>query len=111
MLAREGLHNSHARISGLHAFRYLIHDAPDLGLEAIEVVTSFMVQTPIDDDHDPSEFTLARMTLEFVCMTIDRKRLFDAASRQRMHDDIQHAISSVVEKYRKAGLDPYQSAR
>ena len=108
LLAREGLHNSHARISGLHAFRYLIHDAPEMGLEAIEVVTSFMIQTPIDEHHDVSEFTLARMTSEFICDTIDRKRMFDAAPRRRMREDVQQAILSVVKKFREAGLDPFQ---
>ena len=111
LLSREGLHNSHARISGLHAFRYLIHDAPDLGLEAMEVVTSFMIQTPIDEHHDLAEFTLARMTAEFICETIDRNRMFNAASRQRMRNDVEDAISRVFKKYHEAGLDPHQPVR
>ena len=111
LLAREGLHNSHARISGLHALRYLIHDAPELGLEAIEVVNSFMIQTPVDEHHDLAEFTLARMTSEFICEITDRRRMFNVASRQRMHEDVKDAISRVVKKYHDAGLDPNQPAR
>ena len=107
LLAQQGLGNSHSRISGLHAFRYLIHDAPDLGPAAIEVVTSFMIQTPIDEHHDLSEFTLARITVEFVCETIDRKRMFDAASRKRMRRDVGDATARVVRKFHDAGMDPY----
>ena len=110
LLAQQGMHNSHARISGLHAFRYLIHDAPDLGLQAIEVVTSFMIQTPIDEHHDLSEFTLAKRTAEFICETLDTTRTFDAASRARLREEVHDVSTRVATRFREAGLDPYQHA-
>ena len=108
LLAKQGIDNSHARISGLHAFRYLIHDAPDLSPAAIEVVTSFMIQTPIDQHHDISEFTLVRMTADFFCDTIDSTRSFDTASRLKMREDVHRAVSKVITKFQDAGVDPYQ---
>ena len=106
LLAQQGLHNSHARISGLHAFRYLLHDAPDLGPEAIDIVTTFMVQALPDEGYDLSEVRLARMTAEFACDTMDRKRVFDAASRQRLRDEIALASSIVERRLLDDGSDP-----
>lgn len=106
LLSREGIDNSHARISGLHAFRYLVHDAPDLGLEATEVVTSFMIQTRLDDHHDLAEFTLARMTAEFICETIDRNRMYSPVSRQRMRDDVNDAVFPSRHQVRRGRIRP-----
>lgn len=108
LLAQQGLSNSYARISGLHAFRHLAHDAPDFGPEALEVVNSFMILTPADEDHDLSEFTLARITAEFICDTMDRSSLLDAGSRQSLREDMGYAVSIVEKKFYDAGLDPYQ---
>ena len=107
LLAQKGIDNSHARISGLHAFRYLVHDAPDLGPAALEVVISFMMQTPIKQN-DPNEFTLARMTAEYVCEIVERARIVDTESTQQMRDDVHSAISDVTQKLSDAGLNPRQ---
>lgn len=106
LLGQQGIGNSHARISGLHAFRYLVHDAPDLGLEAVEIVTTLMVQTPVDEHHDVKEFTVARMTAEYICDTTDASGLFEAASRQRLREDVADACSIVEQKLIAAGIDP-----
>ena len=108
LLAQQGLPNSYARISGLHAFRHLVHDAPDFGPEALEVLSSFMILTPVDEDHDLSEFTLARITAEFICDTMDRLNLPDAASRERLREDLIYTLSLVKKKFYDAGLDPNQ---
>ena len=107
LLAKQGFSNSHARISGLHAFQYLIIDSPELGLEAIEVITSFLIQTPVDSDHDLAEFTLARMTAESVCVTIESKRMFDAGSRERLRADVANAIDKAAKKIGAAGHNPF----
>ena len=108
LLAKQGIDNSHARISGLHAFRYLIIDAPELGLEAIEVITSFLIQTPVNGDHDLSEFTLAKMTAESVCDTIERIRMFDASSRERLRSEVANAIGEAAKNILAAGHNPFE---
>ena len=108
LLAKQGPSNSHARISGLHAFRYLTIDAPELGLEAIEVITSFLIQTPVDDDHAVSELTLARMTAQSICDTIESKRMFDADSRQRLRREVAYAIGEAAKNFMAAGHNPFE---
>ena len=108
LLAKQGTSNSHARISGLHAFRYLIIDAPELSLEAIEVITSFLIQTPVDDDHAVSELTLAKMTAEFICDTIENKRILDVRSIERLRSEVAYAIREAAKNFVAAGRDPFE---
>ena len=95
LLAQQGRHNSHARLSGLHALRYLTRDAPVFGPDVIEIVTTFMLEASTDQDYAEREFTLARMTAEFVCNTLDREGVLDASSRQRLRAEVVHACAVV----------------
>lgn len=96
LLAQQGRQNSHARLSGLHALRYLTRDAPVFGPDVIEIVTTFMLEASGDQDYAEREFTLARMTAEFVCDTLDRQKLLDAPSRQRLREDVVEACAIVA---------------
>ncbi len=96
LLAQQGRQNSHARLSGLHALRYVTRDAPLFGPHVIEIVTTFMLEASTDQAYAEREFTLARITAEFVCDTLDRQRLLDASSRQRLRDEVTHACAIVA---------------
>ena len=106
LLARRGLEGSSARIAGLHVFRYLVVDAPDLGLQVFEVVTSFIFQVPLDAHHDPTEFAIAQKTAESVYETMCRESQFDPASLKRLDEDVKYARTKVIEKLEAAGIDP-----
>ena len=96
LLAQQGRQNSHARLSGLHALRYVTRDAPLFGPDVIQIVTTFMLEASTDQAYAEREFTLARKTAEFVCNTLDRQRLLDASSRQRLRDDVARACAVVA---------------
>ncbi len=104
LLAQQGRHNSHARLSGLHALRYLTRDAPEFGPEVIEIVTTFMLEASSDQDYAEREFTLARMTAEFVCDTLDSEGSLDTSSRQKLRDEVVHACAVVA--LRLSDADP-----
>ena len=106
LLAQQGIDNSHARISGLHAFRYVVYDAPGLGLEAIEIVTTLMIQTPVDEHHDVKEFTVAKATANYICDTIEASGMFDPTSREQLREDVAHACGIVEQKLITAGVNP-----
>lgn len=103
LLAQQGRQNSHARLSGLHALRYITRDAPVFGPDVIEIVTTFMLEASTDQAYAEREFTLARMTAEFVCDTLDRQRLLDAASRQKLRGEVLHACVVVARNLSDAG--------
>ena len=88
--------NSHARLSGLHVLRYLVRDAPGFGPDVIEIVTTFMLEASTDQDYAEREIALARMTVQFVCDTLDRLALLDASARQRLRDEVVHACAVVA---------------
>ncbi len=101
LLAKEGRHNGHARLSGLHALRYLTRDEPAFGPDVIEVVTTFMLEASTDQEYverEEREFTLARLTAEFVCDTLDRERRLDVTSRRRLREDVARACAEVARK-------------
>ena len=92
-LAKQGLQNIHTRISGLLQFRHLVHDVPDLGLQATDIVVAYMIHTPIDEHHHPDEFRLAQSTASFFCDTIDRTRMFNDEARKRLREEVKVATS------------------
>lgn len=96
LLAKQGRESSHARLSGLHALRHLIRDAPDFGPDVIEIITTFMLQASEEQGYEEREFTLARMTAEFTCDTLDREELLDAAFRERLRVELTHACGVVA---------------
>ena len=63
-----------------------------------------MVQTPVDEHDDVKEFTVARMTAEYIGDTTDASGLFDAASRQRLREDVADACCIVEQKHIAAGI-------
>ena len=96
LLAKQGRENSHARLSGLHSLRHFIRDAPDFGPDVIEIITTFMLQASAEEGYEEREFTLARITAEFICDTLERKRLLDAASRARLREELVDACGVVA---------------
>lgn len=98
LLSQQGRQNSHARLSGLHALRYLTRDAPVFGPDVIEIVTTFMLEASTDENYVEREFTLARLTAEFVCNTLERLELLDAPSRDRLREDVLHACAVVAQR-------------
>ena len=107
MLARPGIDGVFARLSGLRAFRLLIFDHSELGSEAIETVTMFMVQTPIDEHHDPREFIFAKETAIFILNTLERRCTFEDVVIESLREDVRYAIERVTRKLQDAGIDPY----
>ena len=106
LFAREGSGNSHARISGLHAFRYLVVDEPgEFAAETIEVVMTFLVQADIDE-LDLKEFAAALETVSMVLELVDDKQLYDVPSRQRLREEVAMAVDRLEDRLRAAGSDP-----
>ena len=103
LLAQHGETNSLARLSGLHALRHLIRDAPELGSDVIQVVTTFMLQASEAAGHAERELTLARLTAQFVCETMDRERVLTAAAREELRVEVTHAVAVVADRLSETG--------
>ncbi len=79
-----------------------------MGLQAIQVITSFLAQTPVDDDHDVSEFTLARMTAEFICNTMESKRVIEADALESVRSEVDYAVKEAAKNFVAAGKNPFE---
>lgn len=108
LFAREGGGNSHARISGLHAFRYLVRDEPaEFAAETIEIVMTFLVQADVDEEErDLKEFAAALETASMVLRRVDDEGHYDAESRRRLRIDVALALDQLGKRLQTAGIDP-----
>ena len=111
LFAKEGSGQSAMRISGMHALRYLVRDAPEeFSVEAVEIVTTFMVQAELDSDwRDVKEFRVAHLTANYVCDLLDRDDILDDSLRGSLRSTVASAVDLLNEKLRHAGLDPEQA--
>ena len=107
LFAREGDRQSATRISGMHAFRYLVRDEPgEFAVETIEIVTTFMVQAELE--RDLKEFGVAHITATRVCDVVDERRLFDEPARRRLRANVDQAADLLANRLHSAGKDPGQ---
>ncbi|MCY4058155.1 MAG: hypothetical protein OXG44_09150 [Gammaproteobacteria bacterium] len=108
LFAREGVGNSHARISGLHTFRYLVRDEPgEFAAEVLETVMTFLVQADVnEEERDLKEFAAALETASMVLELVDSNELYDAESRRRLRFDLASAVKQLETRLRGAGIDP-----
>lgn len=107
LFSREGDGQSATRISGMHAFRYLVRDEPgEFAAETVEIVTTFIVQA--DLERDLKEFRVAHITATSVCDVVDERRLFDETSRLRLRTDVDRATDLLADRLRRAEIDPGQ---
>ena len=98
LLARSGIENSLARISAFRAFRFLVSDEPELGPQIVATVTSYMIQTPLDEGHDVKEFIYAAEAAKFTHDTMEQSGLFSEKEIFHVSEDVRLAIHLVNEK-------------
>ena len=111
LFAKEGVRQSAMRISGMHALRYLVRDAPEeFAVETVEIVTTFMVQAEVDSDYrDFKEFRVAHITANYVCELLDKKVLLDGSLRSSLRSTVASAVDLLHKRLRDAGMDPEQA--
>ena len=108
-LAHEGMESAHIRISGLHALRHLVSDAPEVfALQVADVIDSFMVVKPITRKQfdDLSEFRVAGDTLDFIVETVEKKGLLDAKAVKQLRQDVSDAKKQCSDRMFQAGFNP-----
>ena len=93
-------------MSALHDLRYLVRDEPDFGIEAIELITTFMVQAPVDKTHDQSEFKLAKRSAVFIADKVEQSGKYAPEECEQLQGDVRYAVERVERKMLQAGIVP-----
>lgn len=108
LVAKEGIANAHARISGMHVLRHLVRDAPEeFADEVVEIVAAFMLQPHLDPERNElREFTVAALTAKDVYDVVKGNLLFDKQYRQRMRRAVEFAAKQLKENLQSANIDP-----
>ena len=91
--------SSQARVSGLHAFRYLVFDDPRMGLVVFEVVIAFILQAahqPPDNLWKTREVELAFRTANMVSDAMFKGGEVDAIGLDRLERDLAFAMQQVA---------------
>lgn len=106
LLSQTGIHKSYARTAGLHSARFLAYEEPELALEIFQITTSFMIQTPVNDDYDPKEFNIAKHTATHALEILESRMIFETPQLDELRNDLDDAITKVETKLHDAGIDP-----